>query len=94
MPFAFWGTAPQTLRNITFDQPVVSASRVPKPSPVQVIGGHLFASVSAGVYHTCGATTSGSAFCWGWNGPGVLGDGTFVNRSSPVFVMNLDPAIP
>ena len=34
-----------------------------------------FGSVSAGVYHTCGLTTSGAAYCWGWAGNGQLGLG-------------------
>jgi hypothetical protein len=44
--------------------------------PVLVLGGHTFASVrAAGADHTCGVTTGGVAYCWGWNSQGVLGDG-------------------
>jgi alpha-tubulin suppressor-like RCC1 family protein len=40
-------------------------------TPVPVAGGHTFASISAGLFHTCGVTTSGAAYCWG---AGALGD--------------------
>ncbi len=36
----------------------------------------VFASVSAGGFHTCGVTTDGDAYCWGWNGWGQLGNNT------------------
>ena len=35
-----------------------------------------FASVRAGIDHTCGVTTNGRAFCWGWGSDGQLGTGT------------------
>jgi alpha-tubulin suppressor-like RCC1 family protein len=44
-------------------------------TPVAVAGGLTFASVTAGVYHTCGVTTGGAAYCWGFDGYGQLGDG-------------------
>ena len=45
-----------------------------------------FAHVSAGGAHTCGVTTEGVAYCWGWNGFGQLGDGTTTTRTKPVAV--------
>jgi hypothetical protein len=52
--------------------------------PVAVAGGHNFESLSAGWYHTCGLAVDGTAYCWGWNLEGQLGDGTFVDRPAPV----------
>jgi alpha-tubulin suppressor-like RCC1 family protein len=55
-----------------------------RTSPVAVLGGLTFATVSAGGLHTCGVTTGGAAYCWGDNGTGQLGDGTTSRRTSPV----------
>ncbi|MQA89708.1 MAG: hypothetical protein GEU90_05670 [Gemmatimonas sp.] len=46
-----------------------------------------FASVSAGGLHSCGLTVDGQAMCWGYNRSGALGDGTGLDRSSPVSVL-------
>jgi alpha-tubulin suppressor-like RCC1 family protein len=55
-------------------------------TPVPVIGGLSFASLSAGLSHTCGVTTDGVAYCWGSGG--TIGDGTIdqLPKSSPVRV--------
>ncbi len=42
-----------------------------------------FASLTPGKSHTCGLTTAGFAYCWGFHGNGVLGDGTFEERQTP-----------
>lgn len=42
-----------------------------------------FASVSAGLYHTCGLTANGAAYCWGDNSEGALGDGSRSSRATP-----------
>ena len=52
-------------------------------TPVAVAGGYSFAVVAAGWTHTCGATTSGAAYCWGQNEVGQLGDGTTIQRLVP-----------
>src|SRR6266571_1937956 len=46
-----------------------------------------FATVSAGVLHTCGVTTAGTAYCWGWNRTGQLGDGLQADLNTPVAVV-------
>lgn len=55
-------------------------------TPVRVVGGHRFSSLTMGDTHTCGITLDARAFCWGWNRYGQLGDDTHNSRSSPVLV--------
>ena len=57
-------------------------------------GGLSFAALSAGDFHTCGLTAAGTAYCWGLNDSGQLGEvitvngalGTMGDRKSPVSV--------
>ncbi len=51
----------------TFDQPALS--------PMAVVGNHRFQEVSVGVYHSCGVTMTGQAYCWGGDQWGQIGDG-------------------
>ena len=44
-----------------------------------VRGGLTFTTINAGNAHTCGITTNNDAYCWGNNGNGQLGDGSFVS---------------
>jgi len=64
---------------------------IDKSSPVAVVGGYSFVSVtgggSAGTGFTIGLTASGQAYGWGLNTSGRLGDGTTVTKSSPVAVV-------
>jgi alpha-tubulin suppressor-like RCC1 family protein len=53
-----------------------------QPSPVP--GGVTFAAANAGAGYACGVTTGNAAYCWGENGFGQLGDGTNVDRDTPV----------
>ena len=48
--------------------------------------GLAFATVSAGDGHTCGVTPTGSAYCWGDNSSGQLGNGATANSATPVLV--------
>lgn len=65
-----------------------AAEKVSAPQPVNVTGDQSWswARVSAGYSSTCALRTDGTAWCWGSNLDGQLGDGTLVDRSSPVVV--------
>lgn len=54
--------------------------------PLHVEGGITFKSVSAGDYYTCGLSTSGDGYCWGYGSYGQLGNGAFDNSTVPVKV--------
>jgi alpha-tubulin suppressor-like RCC1 family protein len=57
-------------------------------SPVIVVGGFTdWCQISAGSYHSLGVRTGGSAWAWGSNLQGRLGDGSLSQRASPVSVV-------
>lgn len=59
-----------------------------KSSPVSVIGGFTdWTQVSAGLFHSLGLRSNGTAWAWGYNPDGRLGDNTTVSKSSPVSVI-------
>jgi alpha-tubulin suppressor-like RCC1 family protein len=42
-----------------------------------------------GYFHTCAvAEVAQEALCWGWNSQGMLGDGTLIDRATPVSVIS------
>ena len=58
-----------------------------RTAPVAVAGAISFAAITAGLFHTCGLTLSGAAYCWGYNSSGQLGSGSSTQSSSvPVAV--------
>ena len=62
--------------------PSIACSLVPIPVEAAL----TFQRLSAGGTHTCGLTSDGSAYCWGSNSAGQLGDNSVVTRNAPVAV--------
>ncbi|WP_437710940.1 hypothetical protein WMF45_38405 [Sorangium sp. So ce448] len=50
-------------------------------------------ALTVGSTHACSALTDGTAYCWGYNGGGELGDGTTTSSSSPVQVPGLSSVV-
>jgi len=63
------------------------------PFPVTVMPGVSFSSVSVGGHHTCAIKTDGSLWCWGHNGYGQVGDGTNINKNSPIPVPGMSSGV-
>jgi len=54
--------------------------------PVSVSGLPTVVSVVAGLIHSCALTADGAVYCWGGNDFGELGDGTLLERDTPIAV--------
>jgi alpha-tubulin suppressor-like RCC1 family protein len=63
-------------------------STVNKSSPVSVVGGFTdWTQISSGSSHNVGVRANGTAWAWGVNSYGRLGDNTAVSKRSPVSVV-------
>jgi alpha-tubulin suppressor-like RCC1 family protein len=63
---------------------------ISRSSPTSVIGGYtdwIQVGVGNTNYHSLAIRANGTAWAWGSNGNGLLGDGTTANKSSPVSVV-------
>jgi len=61
------------------------------PTPVVVSQGAVptgvtLKSISVGIQHVCAVGSNGKAYCWGYNGDGQLGDGSYTQAYTPVAV--------
>ncbi len=65
---------------------------LPEPEPLCGRPPCRAVRISAGSSHTCIVLESGRVGCWGANGTGQLGDGTTVDRPSPVAVPGVTDA--
>jgi len=55
--------------------------------PMPLVRDLRFARMSVSGYHGCGLTANGTAWCWGSNTYGQLGDGTKISRDYPKAVL-------
>jgi alpha-tubulin suppressor-like RCC1 family protein len=57
------------------------------PTRVALPAGSVVRDLSVGASHVCASTTSGTAYCWGANDSGQIGDGVIVSvRPTPIAV--------
>ena len=78
-----WGFGTNTLGQLGDN----STSSRPRETPVQVAGGGQWKQISGGIYNFIGLRTNATAWCWGTNAYGQLGNNTTTDRSSPVSVV-------
>jgi alpha-tubulin suppressor-like RCC1 family protein len=60
-----------------------STAITPQQVPQQVGTASDWISLEAGRFHTCGLRIDGTAWCWGWNDTGQLGNGTTTSTAIP-----------
>ncbi len=65
---------------------VICRETVPNSAETVDASGQSLVLLAVGDHHTCGLTATGTAWCWGQNDHGQLGDGTTTDRPAPVQV--------
>ena len=60
-----------------------ATTNVARPQQVTNPAGTGWASVTAGLFHTCGTASDGSLWCWGFNSGGQLGIGNTTSQDRP-----------
>jgi hypothetical protein len=69
-------------------------SKADRHAPVQVAAlGSAVVEVELGESHGCARKDDGTVWCWGGNKSGTVGDGTTVDRATPVQVQGLSGAV-
>ena len=84
-----WGRGESGQLGVPVPTATCTTDAGPRPCsmvPLAVNGGVVFTRITGGGAHTCGLTGDGSAYCWGANGNGQLGDNSTTNRDAPVAV--------
>lgn len=65
-----------------------------QPVPTLVGGGdNTFVTIATGSWHTCAIDSGNSAYCWGRNDYGQVGDGVMGQRNIPVPVRTPEPDV-
>ena len=75
-----WGQLGATTTDICGEGAAVTPCSL---TPLQVSSNIGFVQVALGPSGTCGIASDGTAYCWGLNSKGQLGDGTESDRSVP-----------
>jgi len=70
-----------------------TATSRPSPILISALSGKGITQVAAGSYHSLALTSGGAVYAWGSNEFGQLGDGTTMDRYSPVLVGGISKVI-